>query len=109
MDDNCIFCQIVNGLKPANFVYKNKNAMAFHDIRPEAPVHILIVPRKHIRTINDITEEDRGIIADVFYIARDLARQMNTEKGYKLLFNVGRSGGQIIWHVHLHLIGGWDR
>lgn len=109
MDENCLFCQIVNGQKPAKIIYSNENVVAFHDIRPEAPVHILIVPRKHIRSINDITEEDRDIVAEMFYVARDLAKQLNTEKGYKLLFNVERGGGQIIWHVHLHLIGGWQR
>lgn len=109
MNENCSFCQIINGEKPANFAYRNENVVAFHDIRPEAPVHILIVPRKHIRSINDLTEEDRGVVAEMFYVARDLAKEKGTDKGYKLLFNVERGGGQLIWHVHLHLIGGWQR
>lgn len=109
MDENCIFCQIVNGQKPAKFVHKNEKVVAFHDTNPEAPVHILIVPRKHIRSINDLTDEDRAVVADMFFVARDLAKQTNTEKGYKLLLNVERGGGQLIWHVHLHLIGGWRR
>lgn len=109
MDDECVFCRIVNGREPANFVYRNENVVAFHDINPEAPVHLLIVPRKHIRSINDLTEEDRAMVADMFYVARDLAKQMATERGYKLLLNVERGGGQLIFHVHLHLIGGWLR
>jgi histidine triad (HIT) family protein len=108
MGENCLFCRIVNGKQPAEFVYRNDNIVAFHDIHPEAPVHILIVPRKHIRSINDLMEEDRTVVAEMFYVARDLAKQMHTEKGYKLLLNVERGGGQIIFHVHLHLIGGWD-
>lgn len=109
MDEHCVFCQIVSGQKPARFVSENENVVAFHDINPEAPVHLLVVPRKHIRSMNDITEEDRSVVADMFYVARDLAKQMNTEKGYKLLLNVERGGGQIIFHIHLHLIGGWRR
>jgi histidine triad (HIT) family protein len=109
MDEKCLFCQIVSGEKPASFVYENENLVAFHDINPEAPVHILIVPRKHIRSVNDLTEEDRAIVADMFYVGRDLAKKMGTEGGYKLLLNVERGGGQIISHVHLHLIGGWQR
>lgn len=109
MDEKCLFCQIVNGQKPAHFVSKDENIVAFHDINPEAPVHILIVPRKHIRSINDLSEEDRTIVAEMFYVARDLAKEMRTEKGYKLLLNVERGGGQIIFHLHLHLIGGWQR
>jgi histidine triad (HIT) family protein len=109
MDENCVFCQIVNGRKPAEIVFRNENVIAFHDIQPEAPVHLLVVPRRHIRSINDLTEEDRSVIADMFFVARDLAKQLETEKGYKLLLNVERGGGQIIFHVHLHLIGGWER
>lgn len=109
MDENCLFCQIINGHTPASFVYRSNDIVAFHDINPEAPVHILIVPKKHIRSVNDLAEEDRGIVADMFFVARDLAREANIEKGYKLLLNVERGGGQIIFHVHLHLIGGWRR
>jgi histidine triad (HIT) family protein len=109
LDDDCLFCRIVNGREPAKFVYRDEHIVAFHDIHPEAPVHILIVPKKHIRSINDLTGDDRGIVADMFYVARDVAKQMNTEKGYKLLLNVERGGGQIIFHVHLHIIGGWRR
>lgn len=109
MDENCLFCQIINGQKSANFVYKNDNIVAFQDINPAAPVHILIVPQKHIRSVNDLTEEDREIVSDMLFVARDLAKEMDIEKGYKLLFNVERGGGQIIFHIHLHLIGGWRR
>jgi histidine triad (HIT) family protein len=90
-------------------VYQGKTVVAFKDIHPSAPVHILVVPRKHIRSINDVTEEDRPIIAEMISRARDIAEEMKIhQSGYKLVFNVERGGGQYIFHLHLHLIGGWN-
>jgi histidine triad (HIT) family protein len=106
--NDCLFCRIIRGEKQADFVHKGETVVAFKDIRPQAPVHLLIVPRKHIRSINDLAEEDRPVVSDLLFTARELAREAGIhQSGYKLLFNVERGGGQYIFHLHLHLIGGW--
>ena len=109
MEKDCIFCKIVNGKMSTKFLYENDTLVVFKDINPAAPVHLLIVPRKHIRSINDLTEEDKKIVSETIMTGRDMAKQEGvSESGYKLLFNVERGGGQIIFHLHLHLIGGWE-
>jgi len=106
--NDCLFCRIIRGEKQADFVLRGDTVVAFKDIRPQAPVHLLIVPRKHIRSINDLAEEDRPIVSDLLFTARELAREAGIhQSGFKLLFNVERGGGQYIFHLHLHLIGGW--
>ena len=108
MEKDCIFCKIVNGEMSTKFLYENDTLVVFKDINPVAPVHLLIVPRKHIRSINDLTEEDKKIVSETIMTGRDMAKQEGvSESGYKLLFNVERGGGQIIFHLHLHLLGGW--
>ena len=110
MEKDCIFCKIVNGETSTKFLYENDTLVVFKDINPVAPVHLLIVPRKHIRSINDLTEEDKKIVSETIMTGRDMAKQEGvSESGYKLLFNVERGGGQIIFHLHLHLIGGWRK
>jgi histidine triad (HIT) family protein len=105
---DCIFCQIVRNEAPADFLYKNDSLVVFKDIRPHAPVHLLIVPRKHIRSINDINATDGVIVSEMILMGQTMAKQAGiAESGYKLLFNVERGGGQIIFHLHLHLLGGW--
>ena len=105
---DCLFCSIIRGEKEADFVFKGENVVAFKDIRPQAPVHTLIVPRKHIRSINDAADEDRLVVSELIYTAKELATAAGIDQsGYKLLFNVERGGGQYIFHLHLHLIGGW--
>ena len=108
MVKDCTFCNIINGDLPADFIYKNDSIVVFKDINPHAPVHLLVVPRKHIRSINNLTDDDGKIISEMIMIGRDMAVNMSISKsGYKLLFNVERGGGQVIFHLHLHLIGGW--
>jgi histidine triad (HIT) family protein len=108
MADSCIFCQIGAGEKPAEFLYQDETLVVFKDLHPHAPVHLLIVPRKHIRSVNDLTEEDAAIVSHMILTAREMARKTSVSlSGYKLLFNVERGGGQVIFHLHLHLIGGW--
>ncbi len=108
MEKSCIFCQIVRGERPADFLYEGESLVVFRDAHPHAPVHLLIVPRKHIRSINDLTEEDMSLVSEMILKAREMARgQSIANSGYKLLFNVERGGGQVIFHLHLHLIGGW--
>ncbi len=110
MEKDCIFCKIVNGEIPTEFLYEDDNMVVFKDINPHAPVHILIVPRRHIRSINDLTENNREIISRMIMIGKDIAQKESiNSSGYKLLFNVERGGGQVIFHLHLHLIGGWER
>ncbi len=91
-------------------VYEDDLVIAFKDINPHAPVHLLLVPRKHIRSINDLTESDHEAVAGLIMAARDVARKTGIDhSGYKLVFNVERGGGQLVFHLHLHLIGGWRR
>ncbi len=110
MDTDCIFCRIVQGDLPADVLFQTDRLMVFKDINPHAPVHLLIVPNKHIRSINDLAEDDRSIIDELIYTARRMAKEIGVDRsGYKLLFNVERGGGQVIFHLHLHLLGGWKR
>ncbi len=110
MSLDCLFCKIVNREIPSEFLYENDTYVVFKDIKPAAPVHLLLVPKKHIRSINDLTEEDRDILSGLFMVAKEMAREQGVnESGYKLLFNVEKGGGQEIFHLHLHLIGGWKK
>lgn len=110
MEQDCIFCQIVAGNSPADIVYETDSLVVFKDINPHAPVHLLIVPRKHIRSVNDLEAEDAGIISEMIYAGKQVAAMQGVDKsGYNLLFNVERGGGQVIFHLHLHLLGGWKR
>jgi len=103
--ENCLFCKIINKEAPAALVYEDNKLAAFKDINPKAEVHILIIPKKHIVSIAQATEEDREMIGDLFLAAQKIARAQNL-KGYKLVINVGREAGQMVDHLHLHLLGG---
>ncbi len=104
---DCLFCKIIAGEIPSDTVYKDEQVTAFRDINPVAPTHILIIPNKHIATINDLTTEDEGLIGHLFTTAKALAKEEGIdESGYRLIINVNRHGGQEIFHLHLHLIGG---
>lgn len=104
---NCVFCQIIEGKIPSTQVYKDKKVVAFRDIRPLAPVHILIVPLKHIETLHDIPEDDLGLISHMISVACKIAAKESIDKkGYRVVINCGPEGGQIIPHLHMHLIGG---
>jgi histidine triad (HIT) family protein len=108
MEKECIFCRIIRGDQPADFVYQGDSVVAFRDKNPHAPHHILIVPRQHIRSINDLREDHRTLLSEMFMRAKELAKEMGIDKsGYKLVFNVERGGGQYVFHLHLHLLGGW--
>jgi len=108
MGQDCLFCQISRGQTSTDFVFENDVLVVFKDINPSAPVHLLIVPKKHIRSINDLTEADRPILSEMLMAAKDMAGQHRVDKsGYRLFFNVERGGGQVIFHLHLHLIAGW--
>ena len=105
---DCIFCSIIKKEVSSDFIYEDGKIVAFKDIRPSAPVHILIVPKEHIQSIAHLEGNHRDILAALIYTAKDLAEKQGL-KGYKLVFNVGREGGQVIDHLHLHLLGGWNR
>lgn len=108
MEEDCTFCKIIRGEKSADFLYQDESLVVFRDIRPHAPVHLLIVPRKHIRSMNDLTEQDKDIVLNMMLKAREIAKQESiADSGYRLVFNVERGGGQYIFHLHLHLLGGW--
>ncbi|MBW1987962.1 MAG: histidine triad nucleotide-binding protein [Deltaproteobacteria bacterium] len=108
MGEDCLFCKIAAGQMDTEFLRETDSLVVFKDIHPQAPVHLLIVPKKHIRSINDLEEEDRGIVADLLFTARKMAADQGIDKsGYRLFFNVERGGGQLVFHLHLHLIGGW--
>jgi histidine triad (HIT) family protein len=104
---DCIFCQIVNHQQKAEIIYEDEQLVVFKDINPKAPVHLLIVPKKHIKSINELTDQDRELVSQMIFLAKELAAQEGiAQKGYRLFFNVGRGGGQLIDHLHLHLMGG---
>ncbi len=110
MPEDCIFCKIINREMPAEFLYEDDACVVFKDLHPAAPVHLLIAPKRHIRSVNDLKDEDKGVVSHLFLTARDMARQSGVnDSGYKLLFNVEKGGGQVIFHLHLHLIGGWKK
>ena len=104
---DCIFCKIANHEIETDFVYQDEQMFAFKDINPIAPVHILIIPKKHIPSISDITEQDKDLMGQMILIAKKLADDFDlSTNGYKLLLRVKKYGGQEIDHIHLHLIGG---
>ena len=108
MEENCTFCKIIRGEKSADFLYQDESLVVFKDIRPHAPVHLLIVPREHIRSLNNLKEQDKDIIFKMVVIAKEMAKEQSiATSGYRLVFNVERGGGQVIFHLHLHLLGGW--
>ena len=110
MTTDCIFCNIVNGKTETKFLFENETLVVFKDINPHAPVHLLVVPKKHIRSINDLTSADDAIVSALISAGKQMANEVGISvSGYKLVFNVERGGGQMIFHLHLHLLGGWKR
>jgi histidine triad (HIT) family protein len=105
MNEDCLFCKISAGRSDTEFLYETDTLVVFKDINPSARIHLLIVPKKHIRSINDLTDEDRSILADLTFAAKHMAGEMGVaQSGYRLFFNVERGGGQVIFHLHMHLI-----
>jgi len=107
-NDVCIFCKIIKHEIPTDFIYEDERVVAFPDIKPSAPIHYLIVPKEHIQSIMYLKNNHQEIISKMIFTAKMLAEKLGLS-GYKLIFNVGREGGQIIDHLHLHLLGGWDK
>jgi len=104
---DCIFCKIVSGDIPGDIVYQDDEVLAFRDLNPQAPTHILIIPKKHISTINDIQPEDAELIGKMYLAASQIARKEGiAEPGYRAVMNCNREAGQTVFHIHLHLLGG---
>ncbi|HET7213006.1 MAG TPA: histidine triad nucleotide-binding protein [Terriglobales bacterium] len=103
---DCIFCRIIRGEAPAKKVYEDERAFVFEDINPQAPTHVLIIPKKHIVGLKEAQAEDAEIIGYLHLVAAQIARQRGIEDGYRTVFNVGPRAGQSVFHLHLHLLGG---
>jgi histidine triad (HIT) family protein len=104
---DCIFCKIIDGQIPSRKVYEDDRVLAFHDIQPAAPVHILIIPKKHFASLNDAGEEDFAIIGYIHQIAQHIAKEQGVaESGYRIVNNCGPDSGQIVFHLHMHLLAG---
>lgn len=105
--DDCLFCKILAGDIPADVIYESETAIAFRDINPQAPLHVLIIPRKHVATINDIQVEDQAIVGSLFSAAAEIAqREGFSDEGYRSVMNCNEAAGQTVFHIHLHLLGG---
>ena len=102
----CLFCKIINKEVSSDIVYEDEKVVSFKDIHPKAPIHLLILPKKHIPSVNHLEETDKELVGNLFLVAKNIARDKNLN-GYKLIVNVGREGGQLIDHLHLHLLAGW--
>lgn len=104
---DCLFCGIVDGKVKANVVYQNDRVVAFKDINPKAPVHVLIIPRKHIAGVLDVAADDGAMIGEIFQVAARLARELGiAESGFRVVVNSGADSGQSVFHLHYHLLGG---
>ncbi len=104
---DCLFCSIADKTIPAEIVFADDEIIAFRDINPQAPTHILIIPQEHIATLNDLTKEQAALVGRLVLVARQLAREAGiAEEGYRTVFNCNRAAGQAVFHIHLHLLGG---
>jgi len=104
---DCVFCKIIKREIPAEIVYEDEEVIAFLDIHPVTPVHILVIPKKHIPSSNDIELEDEKVIGKLFSTIKQIAKEKGiAEKGYRIIMNCGKEGGQVVDHIHFHLLGG---
>ena len=104
---SCLFCEIVAGRVPAKMAYKDDEIVAFHDVNPQGPTHVLVIPRRHIASLLDVTPKDDALIGSLVRRARDLAAEKGLDgRGFRLVFNCGEDAGYSVYHIHLHLLGG---
>lgn len=106
MAEGCLFCKIIEGSIPAKKVYEDERCVAIEDIHPQAPTHILVIPKKHIPTLLDLTPEDAGLVGHLHLRAAEIARGRDLTAGFRLVFNCNARAGQSVFHLHLHLLGG---
>ena len=105
--DNCLFCKIINGEITAKKVYENEHIIAFNDIDPKAPIHILVIPKKHIRSINELNSSDINLAGEIILAAKKIAKDQGIDsKGFRVVFNTNDDGGQTVYHIHMHIMGG---
>lgn len=109
--EDCIFCKIAKGEIPSNKVYEDETVLAFYDLDPQAPVHVLLIPKEHIASAKEITCENSGVVAHIFEVAAILAKELELENGFRIVNNCGKDGMQSVQHLHFHLLGkrvmGW--
>jgi histidine triad (HIT) family protein len=105
-DPNCLFCKIVSGQIPAKKAYEDAELLAFHDIHPWAPVHVLIIPKRHIATLYDAAPEDEALLGRMLGLAPRLMRELGVTDGFRTVVNTGPNGGQEVYHLHMHVMGG---
>lgn len=104
---DCLFCKIRDGKIPAKIVYSDDDALAFEDIQPQAPTHVLVIPRRHIPTLNDVTEADRQLVGHLYVVAAKIAKERgHAENGWRAVMNCNRDASQTVFHIHLHVLGG---
>jgi len=104
---DCLFCKMINGEIKADVVYENDQVLAFRDINPQAPVHVLVIPKQHISTINDLDESDANTVGQLFLAAKSIANDLGVaEEGYRTVINCNAMAGQTVFHIHLHLLAG---
>jgi histidine triad (HIT) family protein len=104
---DCIFCRIITGKIPSDIIYQDEEVIAFRDINPQAPVHLLVIPKKHIAYLNNLTEEETPLMGHMVRVANQLARDEGiSDTGYRLVINCGQQGGQLVPHLHMHVLGG---
>ncbi|MEX1042451.1 MAG: histidine triad nucleotide-binding protein [Pirellulaceae bacterium] len=106
MPEKTIFKKIIDGEIPANIIHDDEHCLVFHDISPKAPVHVLVIPKKEIATLDDIADEDQALMGHLWLVVRDVARKLGLEEGYRVIVNCKENGGQEVPHVHLHVMGG---
>lgn len=106
MNTDCLFCKILAGEIPANRVYEDENAIAFPDINPQAPTHLLIIPKEHLASQTKVLAEHEQLLGHLLVVAAELARTHKLDKGYRVVINTGEDGGQTVHHLHVHLLGG---
>ncbi|MBU0809113.1 MULTISPECIES: histidine triad nucleotide-binding protein [Pseudomonas] len=102
---DCLFCKIVAGEIPARKLYEDDQVIAFHDIGPQAPVHFLVIPKKHIRTLNDLNEADTALAGHILITAQRLAKEQGCDDGFRVVMNCNELGGQTVYHIHMHVLG----
>lgn len=103
---DCIFCKIAEGEIPSKKLYEDEKVIAFHDISPEAPIHFLVIPKEHIQSVNELSEENANIISHIFLVINKIVMELNiSETGYRIVNNCGKDGGQTVNHMHFHVLG----
>lgn len=107
---DCLFCKIIKGELPSKIVYKDDKMVAFHDINPKAPIHVLLVPVKHMGSIIDVTDDDKELLGELTLGIKKIAQKLGIDKnGYKVVANNGAGAGQLVFHLHYHILGGWSK